>query len=226
MTACCSVHYFRRPQRGFTLLEVLVVMALLSIIMLAMASALRSVGQGGDRVQVRLQRLDDQRVSVAFLRSVLGRVSGRRVVRPVGTGPLFEGAADHIAWVGVMPARYGAGGRFFFRLGLEPSPQGHSLVLRFLPWVDQTDFPDWSGAAVQTMFVNLQSALLRYEDPRQPDQTQAWTLSWLPIDELPSAVSIDLQGDNLLLEQLIVPMRILPMSDPSQGGDGTVVGGQ
>lgn len=226
MTARRSMLYFRQPHCGFTLLEVLVVMALLSIIMLAMVSALRSVGQGGDRVQERLQRLDDQRVSVAFLRSVLGRVSGRQVVRPAGTGPLFEGAPDHIAWVGVMPARYGAGGRFFFRLGIEPSPQGQALVLRVVPWVDQPDFPDWSGAAFQTIFANAQSVVLRYEDPRQPDAAQVWRPAWLPVDELPSAVSVDLQGDGLLLEQLIVPMRMLPMSDPSHGGDGTVVGGQ
>lgn len=226
MTAHRSVLHIRQAHCGFTLMEVLVVMALLSIIMLAMVSALRSVGQGGDRVQERLQRLDDQRVSVAFLRGVLGRVSGRPVVRSVGTGPLFEGAADHIAWVGVMPARYGVGGRFFFRLGIEPLPQGQALVLRFVPWADQPDFPDWSDAAFQTIFANAQSVVLRYEDPRQPDAAQAWRPAWRPVDELPSAVSIDLQGDGLLLEQLIVPMRILPMSDPSHGGDGTVVGGQ
>ena len=164
MTAYRSVHRFGQLYRGFTLLEVLVVMALLSIIMLAMMSALRSVGQGSDRVQERLQRLDDQRVSVAFLRSVLGRVSGRQVVRPVGTGPLFEGAADHVAWVGVMPARHGFGGRFFFRLGMEPASQGQALVLRFVPWADQSEFPDWSSAAFQTIFANVQSVVLRYED--------------------------------------------------------------
>lgn len=226
MAAHRSGLHFRQAHRGFTLLEVLVVMALLSTIMLAMASALRSVGQGGDRVQERLQRLEDQRISVAFLRSVLGRVSGRPVVRSAGTGPLFEGGVDHIAWVGVMPARYGVGGRFFFRLGIEPLAQGQALVLRFVPWADQPEFPDWSGAAFQMIFANAQSVVLHYEDPRQPDAAQVWRPAWLPVDELPSAVSVGLQGEGLLLEHLIVPMRILPMSDPSQGGDGTVVGGQ
>lgn len=125
-----------------------------------------------------------------------------------------------------MPARYGVGGRFFFRLGIEPLAQGQALVLRFVPWADQPEFPDWSGAASQTIFANAQSVVLRYEDPRQPDAAQVWRPAWLPVDELPSAVSVGLQGEGLLLEQLIVPMRILPMSDPSQGGDGTVVGGQ
>ena len=226
MTAYRSVHRFGQLYRGFTLLEVLVVMALLSIIMLAMMSALRSVGQGSDRVQERLQRLDDQRVSVAFLRSVLGRVSGRQVVRPVGTGPLFEGAADHVAWVGVMPARHGFGGRFFFRLGMEPASQGQALVLRFVPWADQSEFPDWSSAAFQTIFANVQSVVLRYEDPRQPSVAQAWVPIWKPVDELPSTISIALQGEGLLLEMLVVPMRLLPASDPRLGGDGTVVGGQ
>ena len=39
---------------GFTLFETLVVMALMSILMLGMVSALRGVGQGSDRVDARL----------------------------------------------------------------------------------------------------------------------------------------------------------------------------
>lgn len=220
-----AAYRYKQSRRGFTLLEVLVVMALLSIIMLGMVSALRSVGQGSDRVQERLQQLDDQRVSVAFLRSALGTVSGRQVARLAGAGPLFEGAPEHIAWVGVMPARPGVGGRFFFRLAVEPVAQGGALVLRFLPWVDQPDFPDWSGAAVQTIFVSTHAVEFRYQDPRQPDTTLDWPSSWQPVDELPSAISIALQGDGLLMNRLIVPMRILPASDPRKGGDGTVVGG-
>ena len=59
---------------GFTLIEVLVVISLLSLLMLAMGSALRTTAQTEERVDQRLQRTDEIRVASGFLRSVLGRV--------------------------------------------------------------------------------------------------------------------------------------------------------
>ena len=222
------VHFVHLKIRGFTLLETLVVMALLSIIVLAMVSSLRSVGQGSDKVEERLRRLDDYRIATRFVRSALGRVSARAVVNSRGAGPLFEGAPDHVAWVGVMPARYGAGGRYFFRIGIEDVEGVASLVLRYVPWVDQPDFPDWAGAARQVIATGVQGLALRYEDPRQPDASVAWSDVWVPVNELPSKVSILMEGERLLMDRMVIPIRVLPASDPryGHGGDGTVVGGQ
>src|SRR5256885_9315800 len=62
-------------QKGFTLVELLVVMALLSLLMLGLASAMSTVSQTQERVDARLDRMDHQRVSIGFLRTVLGQRS-------------------------------------------------------------------------------------------------------------------------------------------------------
>ncbi len=67
----------RERGRGFTLVELLVVISLLSLVMLAMASALRTTAQTEERVDARLRKVDDLRTTDGFLRSVLGRVSMR-----------------------------------------------------------------------------------------------------------------------------------------------------
>lgn len=217
----------RPPVGGFTLLETLVVVALLSVLMLALMSAIRSVGQGGDRVDARIQRLDDQRIAVGFVRTVLGRISARSVTNTRGTGPLFEGAPDHVAWVGIMPARYGAGGRHFFRLAVEEAGASAALVLRYVPWSDQPEFPDWSTAASQVIAPGVQAMTVRYEDPRQPDADAAWGDAWPFVTDLPSRVAIVMEGETLLIDRMVVPLRVLPASDPRYGGgDGTVIGGQ
>lgn len=228
MSSRRPLHFVHLKIRGFTLLETLVVMALLSIIVLAMVSSLRSVGQGSDKVEERLRRLDDYRIATRFVRSALGRVSARAVINPRGAGPLFEGASDHVAWVGVMPARYGAGGRYFFRLGIEDVEGIASLVLRYVQWVDQAEFPDWAGAARQVIATGVRGLALRYEDPRQLDTSLAWSDAWVPVNELPSKVSILMEGERLLMDRMVIPIRVLPASDPryGHGGDGTVVGGQ
>lgn len=215
-----------RMPRGFTLVEMLVVMALLSLIMLAIVSALRSVAQGSDRADARFAQLDDERITRDFLRGVLARVSARRVTNPGRSGPLFEGASDHVAWVGVMPARYGAGGRTFFRLAIEPLEQGSALVLRYLPWSDQPRFPDWPQAAAQVLVPGAQGLALRYRDARQPDESLAWSDAWQPADDLPSALALVVIGEaGVQLQTMEFPIRGLPRSDPRQSGDVTSVGG-
>ena len=123
--------------RGFTLVELLVVLTLLSLMVLAMASALRTVAQSQERVDHKLTRIDDYRLAEGLIRDTLGSISARKQARGMdekASPYLFAGAQDAIAWVGVMPARYGSGGRHFFRLGLESVEGQARLVLRFAPW--------------------------------------------------------------------------------------------
>ena len=115
----------RRTSRGFTLVEILVVMTLLSLVMLGMASAMRTMADTETRVDTRLARTDKVRTIERFLSQVLGRVSyqsasslnkgGRGSQAPnnavAGDVVRFEATSDSISWVGIMPARPSMGGR-------------------------------------------------------------------------------------------------------------------
>ena len=211
---------------GFTLLEVLVVMALLSLVMLALGSALRTVAQTQERIDVRLARVDDLRVAVAFIRTTLGRVSARTIdqpaTAPVGSSPfLFAAAPDAVAWVGVMPARFGAGGRYFFRLAIENTGADTALVIRFKPWEESSVFPDRSTTDSRVLALHVTSLSLRYEnDHIEPPE---WTAGWAVPDRLPATVTLDLKTASGEWPVLVVPLRQLPGSD--QRGDGFSVGG-
>ena len=60
--------------KGFTLVELLVSMALLSMVMVGMLSVMRSMAQAQDRVEHRLDDSDDLRVATAFIDNVMGPV--------------------------------------------------------------------------------------------------------------------------------------------------------
>ena len=64
--------------RGFTLVELLVVMALLSLLMLGLVSALRTMAQTEERIDGRLAQADEFRVTTAFVQEILGQISIRR----------------------------------------------------------------------------------------------------------------------------------------------------
>lgn len=210
-TAFCS---------GFTLIEVLVVMSLLSLVMLAMGSALRTTAQTEERVDQRLQRTDELRVADGFLRSILGRVAARKVLPPVEQGAsefIFNAQPSQLTWVGVMPARYGTGGRHHFRLQLQASSAGpQALVLQFAPWLDDALPPDWGQASSHVLVQNVQSLALQYEDA-QPEPP-VWTPQWTVPDRLPQRAMLLLQTDAGPWPAIVIPLRLLPGSDPDASG--------
>ncbi|QNP49965.1 prepilin-type N-terminal cleavage/methylation domain-containing protein [Diaphorobacter aerolatus] len=232
-----------REPRGFTLVEMLVVMVLLSTIMLALVSGMRSAGQSSDRVDAHLAMQDEERLAERFVRSTLGRPSARPVV---GAGinaplpqlgsapssgrppPLFLGGPDQVSWVGVLPARYGAGGRSFFHLGVEPVEGSNALVLRYLPWDDQANFPDWGAASSQVLMQGVAAASFQYENdrPLNMDANTEWEGTWAHPGYLPARISIDIQREARAPLQWVVPLWPLPGSLPGGAdGDDEVIGG-
>ena len=159
-----------RRLRGFTLVEVLVAMVLLSLLMLALTGALRAMGQTEERVEQRVAAADDYRAAVNLLNDVLGQVSARRFPsQQAGTPPqmpFFQATPDALAWVGVMPARYGLGGRHYLRLAVEPGEGGSGqLVLRYAPWTGAPGFSAWPQAQAQVLAAPVQALSLRYQEP-------------------------------------------------------------
>jgi general secretion pathway protein J len=215
----------RRTNAGFTLVELLVVMTLLSLIVLALSSALQSMAQTQERLDARLTRTDDLRVTSSFLQGILGRVVQHRKpgVLQAGENPfLFSGQAHEIAWIGVMPARYGAGGRYFLRLALEGEAGHSALVLRYAPWADDGTVPDWSSADRHVLATSVDTLDFAYEDaaPEPP----AWAPVWASTDALPARVRISLSGGGRPWPTMVVPLRVLPGSSGASAG-GAVFGG-
>lgn len=227
MTMVVPVRAFRaRGMSGFTLLELIVVMALLSLIMLGLGSAMHAVGHTQERVNDRIQRSDDMRVSSAFIRTALGRVSARRIQNagiksPETSEYWFAAAPDAMQWVGVMPARFGAGGRYFFRLGIEAVDGGNALVVRFAPWEDLPSFPDLAPADSRVLAYDVTSFAIRYEDGRT--EPPVWSAQWADATRLPSRVAMEIGTGSETWPVVVVPMRPLPMS--SRSGSDFVIGG-
>lgn len=206
---------------GFTLLEVIVVMALLSLIMLAMGSALRTTAQTEQRVDARLTRSDELRVASDVLRSVLGRISAQQGPlrpEPGASRYTFVGRPQEMEWLGVMPARHGVGGRYHFRLAAEQ--QG--LVLRYQPWQGEQQ-PDWGRSEAYVLVAGVTALALRFEDARE--QPSQWGAPWTASDALPQRVAVSIQTVQGPWPELIVNMRRLPGTDAGITGGRAVFGG-
>lgn len=212
--------------KGFTLLEMLVVMSLLSLVMLGMGSALRTTAQTGERIDQQLWQADEMRTATAFINASLGRVFIQKINAPtsVGENPyIFSGRPDTIEWIGIMPARYGAGGRYYFKLSLGTVAGEQGLILYFMPWTDAPTFPDWTQAETLALVPGATALSLQYTNTHT--DTPQWQPDWSSPDGLPDRVMLTLQGAAGAWPILIVPLRVTPGSATSAGLGGAVFGG-
>ena len=164
-----------RLGRGFTLLEMLIGMALLSVLMLALGGALFSAAQTEERLDARLQAAEDYRLMTGFLQETLAQASLQQVKSGDDFRIFFNGQSDSLEWVGNLPARYGLGGRHFLRLGLERDAAGAGrLVLRYIPWSDIPGALSWQAAAAQTLAAPVTGLSLRYQHPISGQWQPLW----------------------------------------------------
>lgn len=207
--------------RGFTLLELLVVMSLLSLVMLGMGSALRSTAQVEQRVDARLARADEMRVTTDFLRTVLSRVSARQGA-PSEAGPdahYFSGSAHEVSWLGVMPARHGAAGMHHFRLGVDAA----GVVLRYQAWRGETQ-PDWDRTEPLLLVAGATQLAMTFEDDRRaPSQ---WVDAWTAVDAMPRRVALSVDTPSGPWPVVVVHMRRLPGTDPALAREQSYGGGR
>lgn len=177
-------------QRGLTLVEVVVALAVLSLVVLALGASLRGISQSATRVDERVEAIDEMRVGIAFLREVLERCLPIRA-----TGPerrlLFDAQPEALAWVAVMPARMGAAGRFAFRLALEPTDDGgRDLVLRYAPWTAPAgSFADWSQAEHRVLARRVEQLNFGYGGD---GLAEGWQSGWTDPERLPPRLRLDL----------------------------------
>ena len=124
-----------RPSRGFTLVELLVALMLLSLIALGLGGAMRSISQTQERVDFRVEQFERQHTAVHFLRSTLVHLSQQRrtgaQARPNENPYYFVGQPQEMQWLGAMPASIGGGGRTLFRLSLQPDNQDVKLIFQY-----------------------------------------------------------------------------------------------
>ena len=219
-------------QRGFTLIEVLVVMSLLSMVMLAMSSALRSMAQTESRVDERLQRSDQMRVVNNFLRQALGRVEAVKSSNPNAPSDQriqFSAEKNSIDWLGIMPARHGVGGRYFFHLSLEDTQQGSALMLRYAPWAMQTAFPDWSQSESHVLARNITEFKVEAEGLPRLIQSipsgwpRGWQSGWPIKDALPQRLRLTWTDNKGMWPPLVI--SLIPTIQGQEGSGGFVAGG-
>jgi len=195
--------------RGFTLVEVVVAMAILSLIMLATITALRTFGKTQQSVTTMTGRVDDIRAVSGFLRdtlqaAVVSSQRGGALSAGPGSGvrvpPYFKGNARSLEWKAPVMFSENHGGIYLVRVAKEEG----QLVLRWLePTGKRKDKNiDWSGAEQRTLLENVETLEVFY----RPDVDQPWQDNWKE-ESSPELVRLTIKADARYWPDLIMEVQ-------------------
>ncbi len=200
-------------QRGFTLLEMMIAVTLLTLMMAVLFSSLRVAARSWDRAQESLE-YSAQQMQVANLlrRSLMQAVPVFWQIESYQIDLAFEGQPERLIWVAPLPAHQGGGGLFRLELGLKMQQNEAALVLTY-----RLLHPDTVGRAdldqEEILWEAVEALQIDYFGPLEhaPDTASQWQPEWRQRTQLPELIRLRLHdAQGAWPELLLAPRQTVP----------------
>jgi prepilin-type N-terminal cleavage/methylation domain-containing protein len=176
-----------RPRRdaGFTLIEVLVALALSALVSVILLNGIRLAATGLDRHAAQADRLDRRQSAGEILRRTLG--SAAQIDRAAGGE--FIGNAEHLEFLGV--AEDAGPGLYRITLAVDRTRADRPLIMRRQLAIAAGD----PRAATSILAANVRAFRLEYFGATGADPQPAWHESWESLSVLPLMVRLTLDSE-------------------------------
>jgi general secretion pathway protein J len=192
----------RPPARaaGFTLLEMIVALALFALMAGVLFGSLRVAARSWDGGEAKAAQTSDIRQTEQFLREHLSSQYPQRLRKVVELPLLFSGSSGEIRYAAALPARVDDGGVYYFRLVVAKEGDRSRLVLeRTLPDLDATGDVSFTGAERSVLAEDIEEIRIDYFGPAAGSAdavSPTWRDRWDDRQRLPMLVRIDIRPRN------------------------------
>jgi general secretion pathway protein J len=198
MTVSDSASSHLRRQRGFTLLELLISIALLGLILVLLFGGLRLGVRSWDAVQRQVDNLNSVRAAEGFLRREIEQAYPYRWKPPPAQRLAFLGQRNKLQFVAPLPSRIGSGGLFLVSLELEQAGSDRRLIWKYLPVHSQMqDFSELENAQGMVLARHELSAIddiwLSYFGRESDGAAPRWLDRWDSKASIPALVRIQVR---------------------------------
>ena len=203
-----------RAQAGFTLVEMVLAMALLATMMLLVYSGLAFGMRSWDAASAHGGRTADRRIAENFLRREIGEAFPMRWKDPLVLRLAFEGGSDSMRFVSTRAAGISVAGLSLVGLGLEPDadPQRRSrnlVMVRAMPDDEARDFAPLAQGERTVLIAGVDSAQFEYFGAENDFADPAWIASWEFPGRIPQMVRLRLRlADGTQLPDMVVKLRL------------------
>ena len=221
-------------QGGFTLVELLVSIALLGLISVAMAGSLRFGARVWDTGAARGEWLNRAEITQNFLRQHIGqaappRSGGRGGVAPEALAEApdafadepeqaFSGAPGRLRFVAPAPVQAGVGGFSRFDLFVNGGVESRALVLSIsLGEVAESAETALETSDARVLIEGIEAAAFRYYGTLEGDREADWHDEWSDPERLPALVALRVsfpEDDRRVWPELVIALRLGGSSTP------------
>lgn len=179
----------RRPVLGFTLLELLIGLALLGMLMVLLFSALRLGSKSSDAGESILSQSNSRAVMTGFLRKSLSQLQPWRFNGEGGQTLAFLGEPESLRFAGILPSQSGHAGLRLIALELS---NGRLQLRHRSPTADTKGFEVLDAANAVVLAEGIQSLTMSYFGSEQPDAEASWHPAWSDEARTPRLIRIAL----------------------------------
>ncbi len=202
---------------GFTLVEMLVGLALLGLMTLLLFGALRFSIRSWDRAEIKTLQVVDLRIVEAVLRREIAKAFPLRIGQANENKIAFEGDSRQVHFVTALPAHLSGGGQSLVALELaedrteaRQNPPGKALVLKHvIPDGETRDFSALDNSDRSVLLKGLEDVEFAFLG-QDSDQTEAsWRNQWTSSARTPALLRIKLKfAGNDDVRELLLPLRL------------------
>ncbi len=189
-----SRHLYSQLSRGFTLVELLLALTLMSMLLALAYGGLRASTRAADKGQTILEDSSRIRMAHQFVRKQLDQMmplvfdeNEDQTVRTV-----FEGAPDKIRYVAPMPGYLGFGGPQVQELAFVRGDDGLELVLSHALLQGFEEQKLYERAPI-VLISEIEFAEFSFLGRDETGELTPWVTSWEDTALLPEAVSVDVE---------------------------------
>ena len=203
-----------RPRRaaGFTLIELVVAMALLGAMMVLIYSGLTFALRSWDAGEVNGRRTADRRIGENFLRRELAELFPMRFKDPMAVKVAFLGEPGKLKFVSSRPAGITKGGLSLVGVEVEngSAPRERHLVMRrAMPDDEAKDFAPLERAERTVLIEDVDSVQLAYFGTENDFTDPKWYDTWAFAERIPRLVRLRiLSADTTLMAEMVMRIEL------------------
>ena len=202
----------RKAATGFTLIELVVAMALLGAMMVLIYSGLTFALRSWDAGEVNGRRTADRRIGENFLRRELAELFPMRFKDPMTVKVAFLGEPHKLKFVSSRPAGITQGGLSLVGLEVEngATPREHHLVMRrAMPDDEAKDFGPLERAERTVLIEDVESVQFDYFGTENDFADPKWYETWPHADRIPRLVRLRIRApDATLMAEMVMRIEL------------------
>lgn len=193
---------------GFTLLEVMVAIALLGLIMVTLYSGLYSARLHWQAGQQKVTSTEELRLLDRVIRKYLASAMPVTHISKTRREVLFSGETDSLTFITRLPAHRGGGGLYQVTLKTRVDNDIKQFALFYHSLNKPNAFDEAVNGEYVTLVNNIDGVSFSYLAMPGKDKQPEWQKDWQEENELPGMVRVQLwKNDANTLPQLDIPMQ-------------------